>query len=112
MNETNSGIAGIQNIIKKMQDPEEFEPGRMVELEHLVNGLAQSVMSLGNAVLQAQGIRDKLMEDLEAERFGTGASNAYLRLAGGIGDDIGLIAHLERIGRAMAGSVRIDIGVV
>ncbi len=92
-----------------MKDPDEFEPGQMVELEHLVNGLAQNVMALGNAVLQARDIKDSLMADMEEDLYAVGASNTYLKLAGGIGDDAGLIAHLERIGRAMAGSVRIGV---
>ena len=112
MSEELSGIAGIKALLKKMQDPEEYETGQRAELEHMVNGLAAEVMALGNAVLQAREMKEELEETMEQGWMATAASTAFLRLTGGLPgtEGPGLIAHLEGIGRAMAGKVRIDLG--
>ncbi len=111
MSEVFEGISAINEIIRRMKDPDECDPVQLVQLEHLVNGLAQEVMALGNAVLQAREIRDDLMENMDSKFYATGATNAYLRLAGGMPGEEGpgLIAHLEGIGRRLTGRVRLDL---
>jgi len=112
MSEILEGIAGIKEIIRRMQDPEECDPGQIPQLDHLVNVLAELVMGLGNAILQTREIKRELEENIDQGWFATAASMVLVRLSGGMPgvDGPGLIAHLETISRAMAGKVRLDLG--
>ena len=97
------GMAGIMDVLRIIEDPEEYEPGHIPELRKLLTDLAHRVLSLGNLANEIDAERVKVDELFEEGNMGLASSLAmeYMKKDRDA---------LREIATAMRGRVRVDLG--
>ena len=96
------GIAGALALLKAIESPEEYEPGHIPQLRHVLTELAQEVISLGNLANEIDFEHDMVEEFFEEGNMGLASSLAmeYMR---------GDLDALKKIAEAMRGKVNFDL---
>jgi hypothetical protein len=97
------GMAGIMDVLRIIEDPEEYEPGHIPELRKLLTDLAHRVLALGNLANEMDREINGVRRNADLQNYGLSAGMA-LECMEGDRD------ALREIATAMRGRVRVDLG--
>jgi hypothetical protein len=97
------GMAGIMDVLRIIEDPEEYEPGHIPELRKLLTDLARRVIQLGGLANDIDAEVQKVREYFDEGNIGVAAAT-------GIEDLKSARDALREIATAMRGRVRVDLG--
>ena len=101
--EVREGLAGAMDILRMIENPDEYEPGHIPELRKILVALVIRVISLGNLANEIDANRRAVQEFFDEGNMGLAASMAITDMANARN-------RLREIEMGMVGKVRVDLG--
>lgn len=76
MTVTRKGMAGVFDILRKIENPEEFEPGMIPEIRRILTEVAQGVIALGRLANEIDAQRKQVKALFDEGNMGLASATA------------------------------------
>ena len=73
---TRKGMAGVFDILRKIENPEEFEPGMIPEIRRILTEIAQGVIALGRLANEIDAQRKQVKAFFDEGNMGLASAIA------------------------------------